>query len=90
MHPYSIMNDSDAEKSNISSNKKERFDKIATARTNKILNDLRLLGNCSNRTSYEYTQDEVNQMFRAIKEAVSEAEARFNRKGSKSEFSFKK
>ncbi len=84
------MNDSDAEKGNISSSKKERFDKIATARTNKILNDLRLLGNCSNRTSYEYTQDEVNQMFRAIKEAVSEAEARFNRKGSKSEFSFKK
>lgn len=73
-----------------SSDKRDRFEKIATARTNKILNDLRLLGNCSNRSSYEYTQDEVNQMFRAIKEAVSEAESRFTKKGSRTEFSFKK
>ncbi len=80
----------DAGTTAVTSDKKERFEKIATARTNKILNDLRLLGNCSNRASYEYTQDEVNQMFRAIREAVSEAEAKFTKKGSKSEFNFKK
>lgn len=38
----------------MSETKKERFIRIAGARTNKILDMIKLLGNCSNIGNYEY------------------------------------
>ena len=38
--------------------KKERFDRISEARKIKILDGIRLLENCSNKSNYEYTNDE--------------------------------
>ena len=35
--------------------KREKFVRIAEARTNKILNMIQFLGNCSNTSMYEYT-----------------------------------
>ena len=35
--------------------KKERFDRISEARKIKILDGIRLLENCSNKSNYEYT-----------------------------------
>ena len=46
--------------------KREKFVRIAEARTNKILNMVDLLGNCSNPSIYEYSQSDVNQIFSAI------------------------
>ncbi len=57
--------------------KRERFLKIATNRTNKILDDIRLLGNCSNLNNYEYTKEDVEKMFSAIQEALNETKAKF-------------
>lgn len=57
--------------------RRERFLKIATNRTNKILDDIRLLGNCSNANNYEYTKEDVEKMFNAIQEALNEARAKF-------------
>ena len=34
--------------------KREKFVRIAEARTNKIINMIQLLGNCSNQSLYEY------------------------------------
>ena len=39
----------------------DRFKKIATNRTNKILKDIQLLGNCSNKSNYEYTDEDVKK-----------------------------
>ena len=36
--------------------KREKFVRLAEARTNKIIDMLQLLGNCSNSSTYEYTQ----------------------------------
>ena len=36
--------------------KKDKFVRIAEARTNKIIDMIRLLGNCSNKASYEYSK----------------------------------
>lgn len=57
--------------------KHEKFRRIAEARTNKIINMIRLLGNCSNRVSYSYTDSEVKQIFDAIEKEVSSARDRF-------------
>lgn len=57
--------------------RQDRFQRIATNRTNKILDMLRLLGNCSNTANYEYTPDEVKQIFSAIEAEVKIQKAKF-------------
>ncbi len=46
--------------------KEDRFKRIASMRTERILNDLRLLGNCSNRSVYSYSEEDINKIFSAI------------------------
>ena len=46
--------------------KAERFKRVAENRTNKIIDQIRLLGNCSNRSNYEYTEEDVKKIFAAI------------------------
>ena len=60
--------------------KRERFLKLAEKRTNKLLNDLRLLGNCSNKANYEYTDEEVRQMFSSIDSELKRVKALFKGK----------
>lgn len=58
--------------------KRERFVKIAENRTNRILDQLRLLGNCSNRHNYEYSDEDVRKIFSAIEKEVRNAKGRFS------------
>ena len=58
--------------------KKERFKRLATQRTNLVLNRLKVLGNCSNRSAYEYTEEEVNKIFSEIERRVRETKAKFH------------
>ncbi|MEI7943051.1 MAG: hypothetical protein WCH76_07835, partial [Candidatus Riflemargulisbacteria bacterium] len=46
----------------ISTNKLERFKRLAVYRTNEVLNKIRVLSNCSNRSAYEYTEEEINKI----------------------------
>lgn len=57
--------------------KKERFVRIAEARTNKIINMIRLLSNCSNEANYDYSDEEVKRIFTAIESEVKIAKAKF-------------
>ncbi len=43
-----------------------RFKRIASKRTQRILNDLRLLGNCSNKSVYKYSVEDISKIFQAI------------------------
>lgn len=65
--------------------KQERFKKIATARTNKVLNDLRLLSNCANKNNYSYSQEEVNEILHAIDEGVRDLKAAYLAKKDRKE-----
>ena len=60
----------------------ERFRRIAENRTNQILRVIKLLGNCSNKSSYSFTEQEVDNIFSAIGKELKQAKARFtfNRK----------
>lgn len=68
-----------AEKKNTAAgeSKRDKFVRLAEARTNKILDMLELLGNCSNTGVYEYTQADVNQIFNAIESQVKETKKKF-------------
>lgn len=57
--------------------KKEKFVRIATARTNKTLDAIRSLKNCANKNTYEYTSEEVEKIFSALDGALAEARAAF-------------
>jgi len=56
----------------------ERFKRLATKRTNAVLDTLRKLGNLSNRTNYRYSEQDVERIFTAIYEAIGDIEARFS------------
>ena len=57
--------------------RRERFVKIAENRTNKILEMLRLLSNCSNKSNYEYTEEDVYEIFSAIEKELKNTKAAF-------------
>jgi hypothetical protein len=56
----------------------DRFKRIASKRTNEILEKIRILGNCSNKSSYEYTEEEVNKIFSEIEKQMRLAKAKFS------------
>ncbi len=62
--------------------KREKFVRIAEARTNKIIDMIQLLGNCSNQNQYEYTQKDVNKIFNAIQVELDEAKKRYSKQDS--------
>lgn len=62
--------------------KREKFVRIAEARTNKIIDMIQLLGNCSNQNQYEYTQKDVNKIFNTIQAELDEAKKRYSKQDS--------
>lgn len=70
---------------NTTNPKYERFIRIAEARTNKILEMLRLLGNCSSKVSYAYTEDDIRQIFDAIDRELKATKSKFYGGGNKKE-----
>lgn len=68
--------------------KRERFIRIAEARTNKIIDMIKLLGNCSSTSNYEYTDEDVRKIFGAIEREMRNVKARFNENDSVKEERF--
>lgn len=60
--------------------KKERFTVLAENRTNNIINGLRILSNCNNKALYEYNNEDIDKIFKAIEEALTEAKMQFKDK----------
>ena len=58
--------------------KKERFKRLAVYRTNEVLKRLRVLGNCANRSAYEYSEEEINKIFSEIDRKTKEIKSKFH------------
>lgn len=65
------------------SSRRERFMNVAEARTQAILNRIRILGNCSNKSLYEYYPEEIDKIFRAIQEQLNLTKIKFTKKENK-------
>lgn len=61
----------------------DKFKRLATQRTNSVLDKLRLLGNLSAPTNYEYTDEEINKIFHAIESQLRTVKIRFTGKKKK-------
>ncbi|RHM63163.1 MULTISPECIES: hypothetical protein [Coprobacillaceae] len=59
--------------------KRDRFVRLAEARTNKIIDMIQLLSNCSNTSTYEYTSKDVDKIFNAIELELKEAKKKFSK-----------
>jgi len=59
-------------------NKRERFKRLATKRTNSVLKRLKVLGNCANRSAYEYAEEDINKIFSEIERKVKEVNSKFH------------
>jgi hypothetical protein len=57
--------------------RRERFENVAARRTQKILDLLDILGNCSNKSNYEYSDDDIRKMFLAIENKTKNIKASF-------------
>ena len=70
--------------------KKEKFRRLASSRTNKIIDMIDLLGNLSNKSNYDYSDSDVDKIFKAIDSSLKAAKSKFssssNPKKNKFEF----
>jgi len=69
--------------------KRERFKRIAENRTNKIINMIDLLGNCSNKNNYEYSEEDIKTIFNAIESSLKISKMKFIEKQEKGKFKLK-
>ena len=60
--------------------KRERFLKIAERRTRAVLKRLQVLGNCSNRHAYEFSDEDVQKIFDTIERQVALQRAKFEQR----------
>jgi (p)ppGpp synthase/HD superfamily hydrolase len=70
--------------------RRERFINVAGRRVQKVLDDLESLSKCANKSTYEYTEDEVRKMLKAITDKVAILKMSFNsnQKSGKQSFEF--
>lgn len=59
--------------------KRAKFRGLVEKRTNKAREAVRLIGNLSNWQTYIYEEAEVRKIVKALRDAVSEVEARFSK-----------
>lgn len=66
--------------------KRENFVRLAEARTNKILDMVRLLGNLSNTSNYSYTKEDVDKIFNTIEKELVDVRKKFDTIGNEEKF----
>ena len=74
--------------SDSNSSKRDKFVSLAEKRVSKALKDIELVGNLSNRMSYDYSDKDVKQIFRALNAAVADAKAKFSPSSEKARSGF--
>jgi hypothetical protein len=59
------------------SERRQRFKRLAEARTNVVLDKIRILSHCANKYAYEYSEGEVDRIFATIEGELKRAKQRF-------------
>jgi len=57
--------------------KRSKFVELIENRVNRAIKDIRLIGNLANRNAYEYSEDDVKKVFRALNREIDAARSRF-------------
>lgn len=68
---------------------REKFVRLAESRTSRILKDIDLLSNLSNRSNYSFSAEDIRKIFGALNSSIKECQSRFEnnlKSQSKNEF----
>jgi hypothetical protein len=68
---------------------REKFVDLANKRVSKALKDIQLVGNLSNRSNYDYTEEDVAKIMKALSDEVAACRRKFDvamKKQSKAKF----
>ena len=57
--------------------KRDNFVRLAEARVNRALREIRLIGNLSNRSAYDFEDADVRKVFGALQKGLDAAKSRF-------------
>lgn len=70
--------------------KRDRFKNVAGKRVQKVLDTIDSLAKCANKNNYEYDEEDVSKMMRALKDKVKILEKAYtsNTKSTKNTFKF--
>ena len=58
--------------------KREKFKRLAEARTNKIIDMIRLLGNLSSKSTYDYNDEDITKIFNSIDKEIKISKMKFS------------
>lgn len=68
--------------------KRAKFVQLANQRVTRAIDQIRLIGNLSNRAAYEFNDDDTKRIVKALQKAVDTAKARLTGSGSAGDQSF--
>lgn len=63
--------------------KRDRFIRVAESRTNKVIKFMELLGNCSNKNNYDYTDEDVALIIGTLEEELKTLKNKFKQNNIK-------
>lgn len=69
--------------------KRKKFIELTEARVTRAIKDMRLIGNLANRNAYDYTEDDVRKIFRALAKELDLAKSRFSGDGGGKDTEFR-
>lgn len=68
--------------------KRAKFVQLANQRVARAIDQIRLIGNLSNRAAYDFTEEDTKKIIKALQKAVDTTKARFADRGEAGEQSF--
>lgn len=57
--------------------RKQRFKRLGNKRVNNVLNQIRILGNLSNKSYYDYNDSDINKIFKVIEHQLKITKGKF-------------
>lgn len=67
--------------------KKEKFIRLAEARTNNALKQISLIGNLANTSNYDYDIKDVDRILKTLRNSINELEVAFKGENKTKKFS---
>lgn len=69
--------------------RRDKFVKLAEGRVQAALQSIRKIGNLSNRRSYQFEDSDIRKIMKALRDAVTETERKFDPSSGPGQKSFK-
>jgi uncharacterized small protein (DUF1192 family) len=71
------------------SEKRDNFIRLAEGRVTRAIESIRVIGNLSNRSNYEYSEEEVKKIISVLQSEINDLKSQFAPKGKKTAKNFK-